>query len=229
MGRIIYRCTDRGACGSNVLDGINEYVIGYYNDNGERKRVFVPYFLIDQEFDTNIMDYPDVVVFNKEYVELIDFEKYFDYFKPICDLEDYEPVEYNDCVKYNSDDYIRLHLRSGDAVEYCFKKIGSKYSMLQVLDEIKNQIYNISLDDEEFIEDIIEQLTPIANSNFTAMIDDYDTFRYDEEDREKMSTIAKKQILYLEKVSKLSYDRDYLYNAIDDIVLCLESKYEKDF
>lgn len=175
------------------------------------------------------MNYPDAIVFNKEYFELIDFEKYFDYFKPICDLEDYEPVEYNDCVKYNSNDYIRLHLRSGDVVEYCFKKIGSKYSMLQVLDEIKNQIYNIGLDDEEMIEDIIEQLTPIANGTFTAMIDDYDIFRYTEEDREEMSMIAKKQILYLEKVSKLSYDRDYLYNAIDDIVLCLESKYEKDF
>lgn len=43
MGRIIYRCTDRGACGLGILDGtlyaINEYSIGYYDDGqGNRKR-----------------------------------------------------------------------------------------------------------------------------------------------------------------------------------------------
>lgn len=43
MGRIIYRCTDRGACGSGILDGtlyaINEYSIGYCDDGrGNRKK-----------------------------------------------------------------------------------------------------------------------------------------------------------------------------------------------
>jgi hypothetical protein len=127
MGRIIYRCTDRSACGSGILDGtlyaINEYAIGYYDDGqGNRKKVFVPYHFVNQNFDIDIMDYSGEIILNKEYTTLVDFEKYFDYFKPICDLEEYEPVEYNNLVKYNDEDYVCLH-SSGNDIEYYFKKI----------------------------------------------------------------------------------------------------------
>lgn len=230
MGRIIYRCTDRGACGSGILDGtlyaINEYAIGYYDGQGNRKKVFVPYHLVNQDFDIDIMDYSGEIILNKEYTTLVDFEKYFDYFKPICDLEEYEPVEYNDLVKYNDEDYVCLHL-SGNDTEYYFKKIGSKYSILETLNDIKNRImYNIDLDDEILIEDAIELLKPIAEENFTALIDVYDILEYSKEDREEISIIAKKQIQFLEKVLELSHTRHSLDNSIESAISNLESKYK---
>lgn len=140
------------------------------------------------------MDYSGEIILSREYATLVDFEKYFDYFKPICDLEEYEPVEYSDLVKYNDEDYVCLHLSGNDTAEYYFKKVGSKYSILEVLYDIKNRpMYNIDLDDETLIEDTIELLKPIADGNFTELIDDYDIFRYSEEDREEISKIAKKQ------------------------------------
>lgn len=230
MGRIIYRCTDRGACGSGILDGtlyaINEYAIGYYDGQGNRKKVFVPYHLVNQDFDIDIMDYSGEIILNKEYTTLVDFEKYFDYFKPICDLEEYEPVEYNDLVKYNDEDYVCLHL-SGNDTEYYFKKIGSKYSILETLNDIKNRImYNIDLDDEILIEDAIELLKPIAEENFTVLIDVYDILEYSKEDREEISIIAKKQIQFLEKVLELSHTRHSLDNSIESAISNLESKYK---
>ena len=230
MGRIIYRCTDRSACGSGILDGtlyaINEYAIGYYDDGqGNRKKVFVPYHLVNQDFDIDNMDYSGEIILNRKYTTLVDFEKYFDYFKPICDLEEYEPVEYNDLVKYNDEDYVCLHL-SGNDTEYCFKKIGSKYSILETLNDIKNRImYNIDLDDEILIEDTIKLLKPIAEENFTVLIDAYDILKYSEEDREEISIIAKKQIQFLEKVLELLHTRHSLDNSIESAISNLESKY----
>ena len=230
MSRIIYKCTDRSACGSGILDGtlyaINEYVIGYYDDGqGNRKKVFVPYHLVNQDFDIDIMDYSGEIILNREYTTLVDFEKYFDYFKPICDLEEYEPVEYNDLVKYNDEDYVCLHL-SGNDTEYYFKKIGSKYSILETLNDIKNRImYNIDLDDEILIEDTIELLKPIVEENFTVLIDAYDILKYSEEDREEISIIATKQMQFLEKVLELSHERHSLDNSIENTISNLESKY----
>ena len=230
MSRIIYKCTDRSACGSGILDGtlyaINEYVIGYYDDGqGNRKKVFVPYHLVNQDFDIDIMDYSGEIILNREYTTLVDFEKYFDYFKPICDLEEYEPVEYNDLVKYNDEDYVCLHLSSNDT-EYYFKKIGSKYSILETLNDIKNIImYNIDLDDEILIEDTIELLKPIVEENFTVLIDAYDILKYSEEDREEISIIATKQMQFLEKVLELSHERHILDNSIENTISNLESKY----
>ena len=230
MRRIIYKCTDRSACGSGILDGtlyaINEYVIGYYDDGqGNRKKVFVPYHLVNQDFDIAIMDYSGEIILNKEYTTLVDFEKYFDCFKPICNLEEYEPVEYNDLVKYNDEDYVCLHL-SGNDTEYYFKKIGSKYSILETLSDIKNRItYNIDLDDEILIEDTVELLKPIAEENFTVLIDAYDILKYSEEDREEISIIATKQMQFLEKVLELSHERYSLDNIIENTISNLESKY----
>ena len=230
MGRIIYMCTDHSACGSGILDGtlysINEYAIGYYDDGqGNRKKVFVPYHLVNQDFDIDNMDYSGEIILNREYTTLVDFEKYFDYFKPIYDLEEYEPVEYNDLVKYNDEDYVCLHL-SGNDDEYYFKKIGSKYSILETLNDIKNRImYNINLDDEILIEDTIELLEPIASGDFTTSIDDYDILKYDEEDREEISIIATKQMQFLEKVLELSHERHSLDNSIENTISNLESKY----
>ena len=229
MGRIIYKCTDRSACGSGILDrtlyAINEYAIGYYNDGrGNRKKVFVPYHLVNQDFDIDAMDYSGEIILNREYVTLVDFEKYFDYFKPICDLEEYEPVEYEDLIKYNDEDCICLHL-NGDDTEYYFKKIGSEYAILEVLYDIKNKImYNIDLDDKIFIEDTIELLEPIADGNFIDL-DDYDILKYSEEDREEISKIAKKQMQFLEKVLELSHERHSLDNIIENTISNLESKY----
>ena len=230
MGRIIYRCTDRSACGSGILDGtlyaINEYAIRYYDDcQGNRKKVFVPYHLVNQDFDIDGMDYSGEIILNREYTTLVDFEKYFDYFKPICDLEEYEPVEYNDLVKYNDEDYVCLHL-SGNDTEYYFKKIGSKYSILETLNDIKNRImYNIDLNDEILTEDTVELLKPIASGDFTTLIDDYDILKYDEEDREEISIIATKQMQFLEKVLELSHERQSLDNIIENTISNLESKY----
>ena len=231
MGRIIYRCTDRSACGSGILDGtlyaINEYAIGYYDDGqGNRKKVFVPYHLVNRDFDIDIMDYSGEIILNREYTTLVDFEKYFDYFKPICDLEEYEPVEYYDLVKYNDKDYVCLHL-SGNDTEYYFKKIGSKYSILETLNDIKNRImYNIDLDDEILIEDTVELLKPIAEENFTVLIDAYDILKYSEEDREEIFSIAKKQIQFLEKILELSHARHKLDNVVENTISNLESKYK---
>lgn len=170
------------------------------------------------------MDYSGEIILNREYTTLIDFEKYFDYFRPICDLEEYEPIKYKDLIKYNDEDYVCLHL-SGDDTEYYFKKIGSKYSILEVLCDTKNRIsYNINLDDEDDIEDILELLKPIAEENFTEL-DDYDIFKYDEEDREEIFAIAKKQMQFLEKVLELSHERHKLDNSIEYAISNLESKY----
>lgn len=116
---------------------------------------------------------------------------------------------------------------STSLVWYQFTKIGFKYSILETLNDIKNRImYNIDLDDEILIEDTVELLKPIAEENFTVLIDAYDILKYSEEDREEISSIAKKQIQFLEKILELSYARHKLYNVVEDTISNLESKYK---
>lgn len=116
---------------------------------------------------------------------------------------------------------------STSLVWYQFTKIGSKYSILETLNDIKNRImYNIDLDDEILIEDTIELLKSITEENFTVLIDVYDILKYSEEDREEIFSIAKKQMQFLEKVLELSHERHSLDNSIESAISNLESKYK---